>query len=378
MLYGHSQNDSIKNALPLIRRLKPDTWVALDPPGSIAFDNGAIADLAGWFRDHGVRLIVRRHWRYDFGDGAVRDDMDRSLSPLAAAREFVDSCKAQAWWPAAWAVMTPPAMAVDTSPPDLLEWSIGFQGWVYALLAAAGRETIVCNVPNQNWGYYVPAPAGSGLPDPDKYGCQEYFYTDGGPSGLLEYRNWFPQRVLSRNPSAGLYVLECGATGLIADPPIHPDATAPHGADIGFRGGHGVAALDRPYFLGRIFGYVAESRKDRYVRGRYYFEVGGNRDWWTHEALGGGGFEEELASQEPTGTVEEEQMAEKIYDVDGPPQFVLGFDTYAQAHPEVGAAVTNQITLHQPDGRDVITLQEAAHAVLGIFPGGQPFHLPKG
>lgn len=276
-LSGHSQNDGLRRALPLIARLKPETWVALDPPG----------DAAHAVKTQGTRLIVRHYWQpYDFNEGGVREAM--ADDPLVAAVRFVMDCEAQSWWPSAWAVMTPPAMAVPTSPPDLLEWAIQFQGWVYVLLREQARECIVCNVPNQNHGYYIPSPKPQ-HPDPNNYGCQEYFW-DPNTSGLTEYRAWFPQKILTRNPQAKLYILECGATALLANPPAQPDDGASHGADIGFRGGSGVQALDRDYFLGRLFRYAAES--DDYVVGRHYYQAGGNADWATHEALGDGGFED--------------------------------------------------------------------------------------
>lgn len=163
-LSASSQGNGLRRALPLIERSGVKAWVALDPPGTAADE----------VRSLGVDLIVRHPWRYDFGEGAVRADMDAGWTPAECATEFVQDCKTRGWWPYAGYIMTPPAMAVATSPPDLLAWAISFQGYVHALLVP-GKAAIVCNVPNGHYGYYVPA-AAPGLPEPTEYGCQEYFW----------------------------------------------------------------------------------------------------------------------------------------------------------------------------------------------------------
>lgn len=265
LLTGHSQNANLERCLPLLRRTKPPYWVALDPPAAAA----ATAAQT-------TRLIVRHFWRYDFSQDAVRADMGRPAADAAA--EFVAACRTQDWFPHAWAAMTPPAMAVAASPPDLLAWAVDFQAACVALLRDAGKECFVANVPTGNDGYFVPGAT--------YYACQEYGWPvvmAQAPFHALRYRTWFAP-VLARNPAARLAVLECGATALLAEPAVQVEG-APHGADIGWRGGFGVAGCDPRGYLDSLLAYQTEAARDPYVLLLAIYQFGGNEDWGTFEHL---------------------------------------------------------------------------------------------
>lgn len=272
LLTGHSQESNLRRALPLIQETHPAYWVALDPPP----DAAAAAAAAG------TRLIVRRFWRYDFNPGAVQADMGRP--PAEAAAEFVASARAQGWYQHAWGVMTPPAMATASSQPDLLAWAVQFMATCVQQFGADGRACLVANVPTGNDGFLVPGAR--------YYACQEYGWpcvdsqasTPGGPFHAYRYRHWFPP-IRSQQPDAELAVLECGSTALLPAP--HPvDASAPHGSDVGWRGGFGIAGVDPEEYWEGLLRYNQQAEADRYVLCLAVYQVGANDDWATFEHLG--------------------------------------------------------------------------------------------
>src|SRR3990167_635987 len=166
MLYGHSQD--LARALPLIRRMRPAFWKAIDPD----------AESARECAEMGVRLIVR-HYR---------------PAPVDNAGEFVGDCAAQPWFPHAWAVET------DNEPfagQDVPPWYVAYEAECVRRFADLGKACVVGNRGTGHDGHYVPGAT--------YYSAHEYGWPDvlsQAPWHALRYRSWFPQLVLSRNPDA--------------------------------------------------------------------------------------------------------------------------------------------------------------------------------
>ncbi len=263
-LSTHSQD--LGAALPFIRSIAPKYVVAIDP------------DPASAQAVFPALLIVRHAWRYDFGDGKVRDDMNAGITASQAALEFYHSCQQQGWWPTCWAILTPPAMAFPTSDPDLLYWAITFQADLVVLFRGAGKETVVCGVPTGHDGFLVP---GASWYHSQEYGWGNVLAQDPWHSG--RHTMWFPA-ILAVQPTARLFISECGVTALLASPPLQADCSAPHGSDVGFLGGYGIPAVDAIAYWESLKEY--ESELPSYVEGAFVFQVGGFADWATHEVLG--------------------------------------------------------------------------------------------
>lgn len=249
----HSQNASIAKAIPLIARERPPHIIAIDPPGDAAEAVALVGML--WVRHH--------QWQYDFNEGHVRFLMETGVNPDAEARRFVAECQRQAWYPHAFGILSPPAMA--RGDIDITGWAIDFQLSCLSLFGVDGKQFAVCGVSSQNDGYAVPGAT--------YYHCQEY------QKGRLRYREWFPQ-----TDGQFLIISECGHTNLENDPIQKADSSAPHGDDIGFQGGHGVEG--NPNYLAEMEAYRNELSKDAYVLTAAVYGVGMNEDWSTFEHVG--------------------------------------------------------------------------------------------
>lgn len=278
----HAQEGGAYELLAFLRRFQTpmEYVVLLDPPGDAARDISAL----------GVKIIARHYTTYDFSPDTARAAFGW-LSAQAKAGEFVQECSVQPWYEHVWALMTPPAM-VNTSTPDLFPWAIAFWQEAQRLFAGDGKECLVGNWSNTHHGFLV---LGAKY-----YGCQEYG-GEGWPLVTIptHYREWFPQ-VLSQDPDAKLFVLECGVTALEAPQEVKDgydhsnDGPGKHGLDIGYRGGHGIPAVGSGEFLAPLLAYAQELEADAYVLGGAAFGYGMNPDWESHDTAGDTVVEEGL------------------------------------------------------------------------------------
>lgn len=253
----HTQNASIWNAIPLIERTKPPIVVAIDPPGDAAWQVAAISQL--WVRHH--------QWQFDFNEGHVQYLVDTGVTPIAEANRFIAECKASDWYPHCFGILSPPAMARANLASTW--WAIEFQRHCILNFGIDGKKFAVCGVSSQNDGYpFLGA---------EYYHCQEY------QKGRFRYQQWFPiARAL--NPNAKLIISECGFTNLEAPLTHKATADAPHGDDIGYRGGYGVApSFD---YYDKMDEYLKVAARDSYVVGVALYGAGMNPDWATFEHLG--------------------------------------------------------------------------------------------
>lgn len=234
-LLGHSQNSSIHNAMPLIRRLKPEYWKAIDPPADVAKECQAMH----------VNLIVRHYGPWD-------NDWN-AFNPAS----FVEDCKQQAWWPYAAAIESPNEPHPGTA--DKMQELV-------RLLEAENKDCVVGNWGTGWSGFYVPGAT--------YYASHEYGFPnilDQKPWQALRYRDWF-HHILMKNPNAKLFITECGVTQAVTG-----------GQDIGWSS-DGRSAED--YWRYSLLPYDAEIEKDPYVLKAFVYQFGGNPDWSTFECVG--------------------------------------------------------------------------------------------
>ena len=232
MLYGHSQD--LARAMPLIRRMRPAYWKCIDPDVNSAAECQAM----------GVKLIVRHAGPWDGGEP------ENHITPLG----FVRRCKAQPWWPYAWAVETPN----EPHPGDL--------DWLTSAVIAftdAGKECVV-----GNWGTGW---SGFHVPGAKWYGVHEYGWPlveTQAPWHARRYESWFPA-VQAHTPDARLLITECGVTQAVEGR-----------ADVGWQTGPSAAE-----YWGSLQDYAA--RWPFYVEAAFVFQVGGFADWATFEVRRG-------------------------------------------------------------------------------------------
>lgn len=248
-LAGHSQNASIHNAMPLIRRLKPEYWKCIDPPTDVVIECVQL----------GVKLIVRHYGPWD-------NDWN-AFNP----REFVEDCKAQDWFDWIWAIETPnePHPGTADKMSELVR-----------LLAEEGTHCVVGNWGTGWSGFHVP---GATYYASHEYGWPGLFSQI--PWHALRYRTWFPQ-ILKQNPNAKLLITECGVTQAVVG-----------GQDIGWQS-DGRSPED--YWKYSLLPYAKEIARDPYVLGAFIYQFGGNPDWATFECVGTS-LEELLVKSMATG-----------------------------------------------------------------------------
>lgn len=334
-LYGHSQD--LAAALPLIQRMRPPFWKAIDPD----------ADSARRVAELGVRLIVR-HYR---------------PAPLDNASAFVADCAAQPWFPYAWAIET------DNEPfagqPVVPAWYVAFEGACVQQFAALGKACIVGNRGTGHDGYFVPGATYYGI---HEYGWPDFL--DQKPWHGLRYRSWF-RAVLARNPNAKLLFTEMGVTQAVTG-----------GPDIGWRSD---GRSPRGFWDG-VRRYMAELGQDRYVLGAFLFQVGGFPDWSTFEVLGTEIEELMVETVDRTDpllgvdpAVEGRTVDEGEESVaDERPRFVLGVQAEAERLRglgiDVGEPLANERYLKNPDGKDILSLQSTVNGLFIYDPEGNIVH----
>ncbi len=274
----HSQEDSVWGAFGLMDSVasRLGYMAGLDLPGPAARKIHAL----------GIRFVARRYSSYDFNPDHAKHQISMGITPQAAAREFLEDCIQKGtelgWWQYAWGIMTPPAMATPGNDAHIMSWVIDWQTAFVEYAGQYGKEAIVCNVPTGNDGFHIP--------NATYYGCQEY----GWPNILsqqgdhaLRYRSWFPREVLSRNPNAKLFILECGVTGVLSPSEVQAAPDAPHGKDVGYKGGYGIPGISADeYWHDSLLRYNWELEKDPYVLSAMIFGDGMNADWATHDIAG--------------------------------------------------------------------------------------------
>lgn len=238
-LSAQSQNNAIWGAFSILDRVasRIQFFKAIDPPGPAARK----------VRDLGIKLIVRHYGDWDNDWGA--------FEPAA----FVESCKAQDWWPYAWAVESPN----EPHPGDP-----GKMTELVFLLLAEGRECIVGNWGTGWSGFFVP---GAKLYGVHEYGAVDLL--DQSPYQALRYRSWFPD-VLSQEPEATLFITECGVT-----------QAATGGPDIGYKS-HGQTGSH--YWYNSLLPYSIELDQDEYVEKAFIFLAGAadKEKWDSFDILG--------------------------------------------------------------------------------------------
>jgi len=240
-LYGHSQD--LARALPLIRRIRPEYWKAIDPD----------PESARKCAEMDVKLIVRHYGPWDNGEP------EKVIPP----DHFVTECVRQPWWPYAWAVETP-----NEPHPGKVGWLTD----AVMYMEGAGKECVVGNWGTGWDGFYVP---GARL-----YSGHEYWWDsleDQFMYHLLRHQDlgqapghggWFEREVLPRNPQAKLLITEFGVTHAVEG-----------GPDVGWTTGD-----EDPTYLSGIQWYLSQLKP--YVEGVFLYQVGGNPDWKTFEVLG--------------------------------------------------------------------------------------------
>ncbi len=237
MIYGHSQN--LADAMPLIRKMRPEYWKAIDP------DDTPAAECQGM----GVKLIVRHFGVWD--NAAI----------------FVEHCRQQSWFPYAWAIETNNEPGVGD--PEFM----GDCVWRLRLL---GKECIVGQWGNGHDGFPVPGAT--------YYGCHEYGWpmvNTQAPWMAFRHESWFPA-IQAQNPDAKLFITEFGVT-----------QAAINGPDIGYKTGQ----LTPAQYWASLKAYD-NALDESYVLGSFVFQTGGFSDWNTFEVLGTA-VEVLMALQEP-------------------------------------------------------------------------------
>ncbi len=270
MLHGHSQN--IVVAMPLIRRMRPALWKAIDPfTNAVAQDSPGGLSVGDELVSLGVKLVVRHYGPWD-GDFNAWD--------VAA---WVADCEQQPWWPYAWAVETP--NEPHQGDPDRMALAV-------ELLKQRGKECVVGNWGTGWDGFYVP---GADIYSRHAYGWPTV-ESHGDPQAII---TWFESQILPRNPQAQLLLTEVGITRL----KIGEHTGEPEGVTCGWQTG----ADGLTYWNSLVQMDTLLSSKPYYL-GAAIYEVGANLDWWTFEHLGTE-FEDWLVGQ-PRSTVSVPQEEE--------------------------------------------------------------------
>lgn len=229
-ILGHSQD--LAAVMPIIWRLRPPYWKAIDPDEASA---KACLDL-------GVRLIVRHYGPWDGGDPLI-------VTP----DDFTSEVARQPWFPYAWAVETP-----NEPHRECADWL----SEVVHQLHVLGKETIVGNW-GTGWDGYVVEGA-------QFYGFHEY----GWPTPLsqapwhgLRHLSWVPN-ILAGNPAAQFFLTEYGVT----------QAVQPGQNDVGWYTGE----LSTESYHEAILEYLKVV--DPHVVAAFLYQVGAFPDWDTFES----------------------------------------------------------------------------------------------
>ena len=263
----HAQNASIWKAWPIIERERPEYIVTIDPPTEGVAPDGTFVTLTNVTS---ISKIWGRHYapQYDFNEGHVRWLMETGVSAQSEADRWVAAVRAQPWYPYAFGILSPPAMA--RAGLDITGWAFAFQFQAMRRFDEDGKEFAACGVSSQNEGYFVQGA--------QFYHCQEY------QKGRLLYRSWFEREVIPYKPTAQLLISEASWTNLERTPPQNHDGSAPHGNDIGWRGGHGVEG--NPDYIAEMEAARSEMAKDPYVIAAALYGAGMNEDWDSFEHVG--------------------------------------------------------------------------------------------
>lgn len=351
MLYGHSQN--LTAAMPLIERIRPPVWVWIGNSNESDLFNASYCGVLG------IKLVVRHA-----GMDGVDWKAESILDPYGLAQRYVNDCKAQPYWHAAWAFTSPNEPVPIPETP--LEYLV-FLSECVRLFEAAGKQ---CIVGNFGTGQGVPPV----VPGARHYGVHWYFGSEMlWADSLMALSRDLPQ-------DAQIWVTEAGFTAALG-------TDVPPGQDnaYGWRGR--VAAEDYATWLVNRNSDAVRILGNRY-RGMAVFQAGADPDWSQFQVLDspiewvlwplriaattGTPIATATLPGYPVVTAYQGGSDARM------PEYVLGFKELAErlGADVVGDPQINQDTLHNPDGADVLTVQTTTKGVMFYQPGASPVFLP--